>query len=405
MKQLTLSQATACPAVSGIEGFLLEKQAQHLSPHTVADYTNAFRKLQAYLDTDVPFTGITTDQIRGFLGDLFTPRAPNGVARRPEKGLSNKTILNIHTALSALWTWAVAEGIVSQHLLRQIPRPKPEKRAITPYSEENIKTLLANGERSRAYTRPGKRTCDHAVATALRNRRAHECAIILLLLDTGVRASELCGLKIKDADLTNKRILVLGKGTLCEELGASDLPAHGKDVVALPDDRAQGRAGQRAAVPGQRGGSTEPRCAAQAADTCGVPSRPVGGQGWGAGLPPAPVPPHVRGELPAQRRQRVRAPDGAGAHDAADGSDVPGAGAGGPGRGASEGIAGGELEAVEREAKRPDHISVCAFYADQRSSRCLRPAARDCCSRNRLMAGQEARWIICGMGVVSASAK
>ena len=37
MKQLTLSQA--------IEGFLLEKQAQHLSPHTVADYTNAFRKL------------------------------------------------------------------------------------------------------------------------------------------------------------------------------------------------------------------------------------------------------------------------------------------------------------------------------------------------------------------------
>ena len=167
MKQLTLSQA--------IEGFLLEKQAQHLSPHTVADYTNAFRKLQAHLG-DVPFAGITADQIRGFLGDLSTPRAPAGVAKRPAKGLSNKTILNIHTALSALWTWAVAEGIVGQHLLRQIPRPKPEKRAITPFSEEDIKTLLANGERSRAYTRPGKRACDHAVATALRNR-----TIILLL--------------------------------------------------------------------------------------------------------------------------------------------------------------------------------------------------------------------------------
>ena len=45
------------------------------------------------------------------------------------------------------------------------------------------------------------------MTTALRNR-----TIILLLLDTGVRASELCGLAIKDADLTNKRILVLGKG-------------------------------------------------------------------------------------------------------------------------------------------------------------------------------------------------
>ena len=109
MKQLTLSQATACPAVSGIEGFLLEKQAQHLSPHTVADYTNAFRKLQAYLVTDVPLAGITTDQVKGFLGDLSTPRPPAGAAKRPAKGLSNKTILNIHTALSALWTWAVTD--------------------------------------------------------------------------------------------------------------------------------------------------------------------------------------------------------------------------------------------------------------------------------------------------------
>ena len=71
------------------------------------------------------------------------------------------------------------------------------------------------------------------MTTALRNR-----TIILLLLDTGVRASELCGLTIKDADLTNKRILVLGKGT--QGAGAADLPAHGEDAVALPDDRAQG---------------------------------------------------------------------------------------------------------------------------------------------------------------------
>jgi len=71
MKQLTLSQS--------IEGFLLEKQAQHLSPHTVVDYTNAFRKLQAYLGTDVPFAGITADQIKGFLGDLSTPRHPDPI--------------------------------------------------------------------------------------------------------------------------------------------------------------------------------------------------------------------------------------------------------------------------------------------------------------------------------------
>ena len=63
------------------------------------------------------------------------------------------------------------------------------------------------------------------MTTALRNR-----TIILLLLDTGVRASELCGLTIKDADLSNKRILVLGKGTLCEERA---LPISPRTAKAL----------------------------------------------------------------------------------------------------------------------------------------------------------------------------
>ena len=226
---------------SEIEGLLLEKQAQHLSPHTVADYTNAFRKLQAYLDTDVPFTGITADQI-GASSATSPPRAPQ-TAWRGQRRDSPTRPSSTSTPGSPRSGRGRSPRGSSPSTSAPDPRPKPEKRAITPYSEEDIKTLLANGERSRTYTRPGKRTCDHAVATALRNRRAHECAIILLLLDTGVRASELCGLKIKDADLTNKRILVLGKGTLCKELGASDLPAHGEDAVALPDDRAQGRAG------------------------------------------------------------------------------------------------------------------------------------------------------------------
>ena len=109
------------------------------------------------------------------------------------KGLSNKTILNIHTARSALWTWAVAEGIVASISCARSPGPNllSGKRAITPFSEEDIKARLSAGERSRAYSRAGKRICDHAVATALRNRAAHVCAYILLLLDTGVRASEL----------------------------------------------------------------------------------------------------------------------------------------------------------------------------------------------------------------------
>ena len=71
--------------------------------------------------------------------------------------LSKKTMLNVHTALSALWTWAVTEGLTKRHLLHEIPRPRPEKRAVTPFTEQDVKTLLAACDRSKPYDRPGKK--------------------------------------------------------------------------------------------------------------------------------------------------------------------------------------------------------------------------------------------------------
>jgi site-specific recombinase XerD len=106
--QITLSQA--------IEGFFLEKRAAQLSIHTLSDYSNALRKLQAYLG-DPPLDQITAGQIRDFLTDLGQRAVvPAGIAPRPAKPLFKKSILNIHTALSSLWTWAVKEGFADEHI-------------------------------------------------------------------------------------------------------------------------------------------------------------------------------------------------------------------------------------------------------------------------------------------------
>jgi len=225
MKNLTLSQA--------IEGFLLEKEAQRLSPCTVKDYTSAFRKLQAFLGDPV-FASITLDQLRAFMADLARPRQPGGIAPRPVMVLSKKTMLNIHTGLSALWTWAVAEGLTKRHLLREIPRPRPEKRAVTPFTEQDIKTLLAACDRSKPYDRPGKKTSDHSRTTGLRDR-----AIILLLLDTGIRAAELSEMQIQQVDIKNKRIRVMGKGTLRGGAAVADLAHDLQGDLALPEHPAQ----------------------------------------------------------------------------------------------------------------------------------------------------------------------
>ena len=153
-RKLSLSQA--------IDGFLLDAEARSLSPRTVADYLNSFRKFQAFMG-DPPLASITADDVRRFLVDLTTPRAPAGVAERPARAIGKKQKLNIHTGLSALWTWALRGRYVEEHVVREVQRPKPEKPAIAPFSQADdparrclCPDYLLRRRRSR------RRRCPHA---------------------------------------------------------------------------------------------------------------------------------------------------------------------------------------------------------------------------------------------------
>lgn len=199
MKPLTFSQA--------IDGYLLHAHAKRLSANTIRNYELTFRRLSEWLAADPPLASIDSTQISRFLADLATPRPLPGIAPRPDQGLSKKTALNYHGALSALWAWAAAERIVPDNLVAAVARPTPEKRAVVPFTQEDIRALLAACERSRAYKRPGKRESDHGRHTGARDR-----ALILLLIDTGMRAGELVGLCVRDVDLKNRRTIVFGKG-------------------------------------------------------------------------------------------------------------------------------------------------------------------------------------------------
>jgi len=185
-KQITLSQA--------LDGYFIAARARRLSPHTLQDYDYTFRRFEAFLKDDPPLTSITVAEIRGFLNSMT--------------GISNKTLLNYHTGLSALWTWATREGLVERNIVRDAIPPKPEQREIVPFTKTDVKAMLSACDRSQAYVRPGKRKCDHERPTALRDK-----AIVILLVDTGIRASELCNLRIEDLDQRNHNITVMGKGS------------------------------------------------------------------------------------------------------------------------------------------------------------------------------------------------
>ena len=141
-KKLTLSQS--------VEGMLFYKRASGKSPSTIADYRNSFDKLQTFFAKNPPFVSITRDQLVAFfawLQDEYVCAANGHIQRKPIH-LSPKTILNIHVALSALWTWAVNEGLVEKNIVRTIDAPRVQPPVIETFSKEQIEALLKACDRS-----------------------------------------------------------------------------------------------------------------------------------------------------------------------------------------------------------------------------------------------------------------
>lgn len=178
-----------------LDGYWLTN-TRNFSPATVSDYSGTYRKFTAWLSQAGvdQIEAITPDHINQFLNHLSA------------QGLARKTQLNAWTALSSLWTWA-EQAIGAPHIVRGVPRPRVQRHQPEPYTAEQVRKLLTAAEYSAPWEGryAGARTRRH---THLRDR-----AIMLLLLDTGMRASELCALKVEDYDRKTGRIQIRhGKG-------------------------------------------------------------------------------------------------------------------------------------------------------------------------------------------------
>jgi integrase/recombinase XerD len=202
VKQLSLAQAC--------EGLIRAKTAAGHSPNTLRNYRVSFDKLHLYLG-DPPFASITRDQITGFMAWLRGEyeSEPDGVAPRGTFKLAEKSRLNIHTDLSSLWTWATKEGIVEANIVRAVEAPHPRPPVIEPLSQNEVERLVNACAEKRSWKLAKREVTPNELArpTADRDR-----ALILLLVDTGMRASELCGMRMDDLNMAANRIKVLGKG-------------------------------------------------------------------------------------------------------------------------------------------------------------------------------------------------
>jgi integrase/recombinase XerD len=201
-RSLTVSQA--------FQGMILEKRAAGLSIHTISDYQNTLKKVLLYFPNDPPLASVTRERLVKFfawLSDDYIAK-PDGAAPRGQFKLGAKSRLNIHTNLSALWTWAVASGYVEKNIVRTIPAPNVEETDIDPLTSEEITALVKACDTARTYQLRQAKSITRIRSTAARDRM-----IIIVLYDTGLRAQELCDLIIDDLNFSQNKIKVRhGKG-------------------------------------------------------------------------------------------------------------------------------------------------------------------------------------------------
>ena len=183
-----------------IEGFLQFKLAEGLSPRTVVGYRHDLKEWLNYAG-DKDIIQVNAQEIRAFLIYLRTGYKPHRFSS-DLSALSPKTIRNYWVSLAALFSWLGREFDLPSPMAN-VPAPRFSKAEIEPFKQEEVVALLKACDFKREARTTMRRCFTMRRATALRDR-----AIILVLLDTGLRSSELCALNLGDVEIKTGKIIV-----------------------------------------------------------------------------------------------------------------------------------------------------------------------------------------------------
>jgi site-specific recombinase XerD len=104
------------------------------------------------------------------------------------------TVNNRVRALRAFFNWLFKKGYTETHLLQDVKPPRIPQVMVDTLSDEEIADIMAS--------------LDQSTMTGSRN-----IAILALLLDSGLRLSELVSLKTQDVHIEDQYVKIMGKGS------------------------------------------------------------------------------------------------------------------------------------------------------------------------------------------------
>ena len=167
-----------------LDSFLRGLRAQNCSKRTLDTYGEAVEQFVRFLErkgmpTDP--TKITREYVESFIAELLEKWKP-------------ATANNRYRGLQRYFKWLVDEGEIKESPMVKMKPPRIPEQPPDVLTDDQIKALF--------------KACDGREYV---DRR--DTAIIRLLLDCGLRRSELANLTLDDLDLDNQTVTVVGKGS------------------------------------------------------------------------------------------------------------------------------------------------------------------------------------------------
>ena len=188
-----------------VEGFVLTKQTEGKSPRTVEFYRENLRRFLWYAEKQN-----WQDDVRMLTGwhIEFLGYVANETKRWDLKGngsetsqvrASQATVHHYFVVIACLFRWIVAEGFLKENPTDRIKVAKPKSKVIQPYTDEELSKMLA--------------VCDYDYEHNAKFLGSRNKAVVLVLLDSGVRLSELVDMNVNGIDAKNGHMKVIGKGS------------------------------------------------------------------------------------------------------------------------------------------------------------------------------------------------
>lgn len=186
-----------------VNQFLIDCEIRGLSEETISWYHKRLGVFVRKLDEVAHVTELESVKIahlRQFVQLLMNTKSGENNPRTPTKDklLSPFTIRGYVRVIKLFFSWCVDEELIDTNLSARLVQPKAPDYLIPTFTVEHIEKMLA--------------ACDTSTTEGFRNY-----VLLLVFLDTGMRVSELCGLRIED--IHDRYVKVLGKGRKEREIG------------------------------------------------------------------------------------------------------------------------------------------------------------------------------------------